>query len=263
MFEGRLPKAMADRAPHIVDTADGREIWTFEDIEYSQVGMNAMAGRRPETVHFEPSRFSDMRPGCYDIDARIKDMDINGVWASLNFPSMITGFCGRVFSQAKDPALGLAVTKAWNDWFYEEWWQPLSRAHHPARHHLPDRPRRGGQGDLPQRRARLQGHHAAGAAAPHRHAVAVHRLLGSDRRRLRGDRHGDLPARRLVRRLRARRGIAAAAARGHHVRLAQPGRLRRVALVGLCGQAPQPEDRHERGWHRLGRHAARPVGQHR
>ena len=128
MFEGRLPKAMADRAPHIVDTADGREIWTFEDVEYSQVGMNAMAGRRPETVHFEPSRFSDMRPGCYDIAARIKDMDINGVWASLNFPSMITGFCGRVFSQAKDPALGLAVTKAWNDWFYDEWWQP-----HPER----------------------------------------------------------------------------------------------------------------------------------
>ncbi len=128
MFDGRLPKALADRAPHIVDTADGREIWTFEDVEYSQVGMNAMAGRRPETVQFEPSRFSDMRPGCYDIDARIKDMDINGVWASLNFPSMITGFCGRVFSQAQDPALGLAVTKAWNDWFYEEWWQP-----HPER----------------------------------------------------------------------------------------------------------------------------------
>ena len=124
MFLGRLPAKYADRAPRIVDTADGREIWTFEDEEYSQVGMNAMAGRRPETVHFEPSRFADMRPGCYDIDARIKDMDLNGVWASLNFPSMITGFCGRVFSQAKDQALGLAVTKAWNDWLYEAWWQP-------------------------------------------------------------------------------------------------------------------------------------------
>jgi predicted TIM-barrel fold metal-dependent hydrolase len=124
MFLGRLPARYADRAPHIVDTSDGREIWTFEDEEYSQVGMNAMAGRRPETVHFEPGRFAEMRPGCYDIHARIKDMDLNGVWASLNFPSMITGFCGRVFSQAKDPALGLAVTKAWNDWLYEAWWQP-------------------------------------------------------------------------------------------------------------------------------------------
>jgi predicted TIM-barrel fold metal-dependent hydrolase len=63
-----------------------------------------------------------MRPGCWDIDARIGDMDINGVWASLNFPSQITGFCGRVYSQAQDPELGLAVTRAWNDWFYEEWY---------------------------------------------------------------------------------------------------------------------------------------------
>jgi predicted TIM-barrel fold metal-dependent hydrolase len=27
-----------------------------------------------------------------------------------------------VFSQAEDPELGLAVTKAWNDWFFEEWY---------------------------------------------------------------------------------------------------------------------------------------------
>ncbi len=86
--------------------------------------MNAVAGRRPECVTLEPTRFEDMRRGCWDIDARIADMDINGVWASLNFPSMITGFCGRVFSGASDPELGLAVTRAWNDWLYEEWWQP-------------------------------------------------------------------------------------------------------------------------------------------
>ncbi len=72
----------------------------------------------------DPARFDEMRPGCYDIEARVRDMDVNGVWASLNFPSMITGFCGRVFSQCSDPELGLAVTRAWNDWLHEEWWQP-------------------------------------------------------------------------------------------------------------------------------------------
>ena len=65
-----------------------------------------------------------MRRGCWDIDARIRDMDINGVWASLNFPSQITGFSGRVFSRRQDPELGLAVTRAFNDWVYEAWWQP-------------------------------------------------------------------------------------------------------------------------------------------
>ncbi|MBV9933435.1 MAG: amidohydrolase family protein, partial [Actinobacteria bacterium] len=124
MFEGRLPAKLQPLAPKVVETAQGHEVWEFDGERYSQVGMNAVAGRRPETVKLEPFRFEQMRPGCYDIDARIRDMDINGVWASLNFPSMITGFCGRVFSQCKDPELGIAVTRAWNDWLYEAWYSP-------------------------------------------------------------------------------------------------------------------------------------------
>ena len=123
MFEGRLPSSLQPRAPRIVEV-DGKQIWEFDGGLYTQVGMNALAGRRLETVKLEPFRFEHMRRGCFDIDARIHDMDLNGVWASLNFPSMITGFCGRVFSQCSDPALGLAVTKAWNDWLFEEWYSP-------------------------------------------------------------------------------------------------------------------------------------------
>jgi predicted TIM-barrel fold metal-dependent hydrolase len=124
MFEGRLPARFADLAPRIIENDKGQQVWLFEGDVYTQVAMNAVSGRRPEFIKVEPTRFEDMRRGCWDIDARIADMDINGVWASLNFPSMITGFCGRVFSAARDRALGLAVTKAWNDWLYEAWWQP-------------------------------------------------------------------------------------------------------------------------------------------
>ena len=124
MFEGRLPARLADRAPRVVESPDGHQVWEFEGERFTQVGMNAMAGRRLESMRYEPSRFDEMRPGCWDIDARIGDMDVNGVWASLNFPSMITGFCGRVYSQAQDPSLGLAVTRAWNDWLFEEWYSP-------------------------------------------------------------------------------------------------------------------------------------------
>jgi len=124
MFEGRLPARFVDRAPRIVENDKGHQLWAFDGKLYSQVGMNAVAGRRPEAVTLEPTRFEDMRRGCWDIDARIADMDLNGVWASLNFPSQITGFSGRVFSECSDPELGLAVTRAWNDWLYEGWWQP-------------------------------------------------------------------------------------------------------------------------------------------
>jgi predicted TIM-barrel fold metal-dependent hydrolase len=122
-FEGRIPAKLADGAPRIVETPEGHQVWEFDGQRFTQVGMNAVAGRRPETVKLEPFRFEQMRPGCYDVHARVKDMDVNGVWASVNFPSQITGFCGRVFFNAADRELGLACIRAWNDWLYEEWYQ--------------------------------------------------------------------------------------------------------------------------------------------
>lgn len=131
MFEGRLPKHLQDRAPRVIVDDRGHEVWTFEGETYSQVGMNAVAGRSRSMRNLEPTRFADMRRGCWDIDARIHDMDLNGVWASLNFPSMITGFCGRVFAQIDDRELGWEATRAWNDWFHDEWWQPYPERNIP------------------------------------------------------------------------------------------------------------------------------------
>jgi predicted TIM-barrel fold metal-dependent hydrolase len=128
MFDGRLPARLQDRAPRIVVDRHGHEVWEFDGQRHSQVGMNAVAGRRPETVAMEPFRFDQMRRGCYDADARVHDMDLAGIWASLSFPSMITGFCGRVYSQCSDPGLGLATTRAFNDWVHDAWWGP-----HPDR----------------------------------------------------------------------------------------------------------------------------------
>jgi predicted TIM-barrel fold metal-dependent hydrolase len=124
MFEGRLPRALQDRAPKVITNHQGHEVWEFEGQTFTQVGMNAVAGRSKSMKNLEPTKFSDMRRGCWDIHERVRDMDINGVWASVNFPSMITGFCGRVFAQAQDPELGWATTQAWNDWLHDEWWSP-------------------------------------------------------------------------------------------------------------------------------------------
>ena len=85
--------------------------------------VNLAARPGPTEDHrLEPCRFDEVRAGCYDINARIKDMDIGGVWSSVNFPSGVTGFGGTLFSEAKDKELGLACMRAWNDWLYEEWY---------------------------------------------------------------------------------------------------------------------------------------------
>ena len=124
MFEGRIEKRFQSQAPRIVETPEGHELWEYDGRRFPQLGLNAVVGRRDrEKWTFEPTRFDQMRPGCYDIHARIKDMDLNGVWASVNFPSQLSSFCGAVFSSTRDPDLGQAVMRAWNDWLFEEWYR--------------------------------------------------------------------------------------------------------------------------------------------
>ena len=123
-FEGRLPAKYKDQAPKVVETEEGHEVWYFEDQPYFQVGFMCVAGRPKEDHRFEPCRFSEVRPGCYNIDARIKDMDIGGIHASVNFPSGVTGFGGTLFSETEDRDLGLACVRAWNDWLFDDWFSP-------------------------------------------------------------------------------------------------------------------------------------------
>jgi predicted TIM-barrel fold metal-dependent hydrolase len=121
VFEGRMPSRFADRAPRIVEQDDGSQVWLFEDRIIPNAGTNAVAGRPPSEYSMEPARFEHMRRGTYDVHERVKDMYLAGLWASLCFPSMVAGFGGARFGEAKDPELGLAAMRAWNDWHLEAW----------------------------------------------------------------------------------------------------------------------------------------------
>ncbi|MDH5238059.1 MAG: amidohydrolase, partial [Acidimicrobiia bacterium] len=86
------------------------------------VGFNAVVGRPVDEYSFEPTRFDQMRRGAWDIEARLADMDLNGVYASLCFPSFLPGFTGQRLQQlTDDPELALACVRAWNDWCLDEW----------------------------------------------------------------------------------------------------------------------------------------------
>jgi predicted TIM-barrel fold metal-dependent hydrolase len=120
LFEGRVPARYADAAPKIVRTSDGSDVWVFNDVVIPNVGLNAVAGRPKEEYGVEPTAFDEMRPGCYDVHERIKDMNAGGVLGSMNFPSF-PGFSGRLFAACEDKGLALAVVQAYNDWHIEEW----------------------------------------------------------------------------------------------------------------------------------------------
>ncbi len=121
LFVDRLPSALQDRAPKVVTQSDGTEFWEFEGRNYPQIGLNAVVGRPKDEWSMEPARFDEMRRGCWDPVARLDDMDLDGVWASLCYPSLIAGFAGSVFSQTSDVALGLACMRAWNEWHLDAW----------------------------------------------------------------------------------------------------------------------------------------------
>jgi predicted TIM-barrel fold metal-dependent hydrolase len=121
MFEGRVPRRFADRAPKVVELDDGSQRWEFDGRQIPNIGLNAAIGRPPAELSSEPARFEHMRKGAWDIDARIIDMDIAGVYASLNFPSMLAGFAGQRIAGAADQELAYAVFGAYNDWHLEEW----------------------------------------------------------------------------------------------------------------------------------------------
>jgi predicted TIM-barrel fold metal-dependent hydrolase len=64
--------------------------------------------------------YDEMRPGCYEPKARVDDMELNWVEASLSFPSF-PRFCGQTFLEAKDRELAEACVYAYNDWMVDEW----------------------------------------------------------------------------------------------------------------------------------------------
>ncbi|HEX3611449.1 MAG TPA: amidohydrolase family protein [Sporichthyaceae bacterium] len=123
VWQDRLPAALREAGPRIVredGPGGGTDVWLYEGRRYPQIGLNAVAGRPPEQFGTEPMRYTDMIPGCYEPEARVIDMDLDGVQAALCFPSF-PRFAGTVFLQAEDKALALLCVQAWNDFMLDEW----------------------------------------------------------------------------------------------------------------------------------------------
>jgi predicted TIM-barrel fold metal-dependent hydrolase len=120
MFEAHIPEQWRDQAPRVKEAEDGSQYWEFEGQRAPNMGLNAVAGCPPEEYGLNPLRFDQMRPGCYDIHERIRDMNANGVLGSINFPTFVH-FCGQLFLRATDKDLALACVRAYNDWHIDEW----------------------------------------------------------------------------------------------------------------------------------------------
>jgi predicted TIM-barrel fold metal-dependent hydrolase len=119
LWESRLPRRLRDRGPIATDTVEG-VFWSLDGERFPLSGLGASAGTPLEERTTGLRHWDEIRPGCYDPIERVKDMDTDGVIASLCFPSL-PGFGGTKFNMLKDRDLGLACIQAYNDFQTDEW----------------------------------------------------------------------------------------------------------------------------------------------
>ncbi len=120
MFDRHIPESYKEQAPTYVRAEDGLDHWEFQGESTGSVGLNAVASWPHDEWGFDPVGHAEMRPGCYEPDLRVRDMDANGVLASMCFPTF-AGFYGTNLARSNvDRELTRVVVAAYNDWHIDE-----------------------------------------------------------------------------------------------------------------------------------------------
>lgn len=121
LFEGRVPKAFEGRVPTVVTDADDVPYWSIDGALHPITPANGAVGRPVAEWTVAPQKFEEFRRGVWDPVERLADMDLAGLWASLNFPSIMWGFAGRRLTAMRDGEAAWAAFRAYNQWMVEEW----------------------------------------------------------------------------------------------------------------------------------------------
>jgi predicted TIM-barrel fold metal-dependent hydrolase len=119
LWQTWVPAKYRADAPRL-ERDDTGEYWVYDGKRMPTPGLAAVAGKTRAEFSPLPITYEEMRPGCYEPNARVADMDQAGILASLCFPS-VPRFCGQIFTEASDHDVGLACVHAWNDWMVDEW----------------------------------------------------------------------------------------------------------------------------------------------
>jgi hypothetical protein len=75
MFDAHVPAKCKDLAPRVETDDRGIQQWWYGDLKGRNLGLNAVAGKPPEMYNIDPSRYDEMRPGCFDFHERVRDMN--------------------------------------------------------------------------------------------------------------------------------------------------------------------------------------------
>lgn len=116
LFIDRFPAHLKDKAPRVVRGADGGDGWSMTgEMPKRTYGLEAMAGFDRSDYRISGLRYEDLRPGNYDGHEHLKDMDIDGIYASVVYPG-----AGIALYVHPDKEVAAAGFRAYNDWILDE-----------------------------------------------------------------------------------------------------------------------------------------------
>jgi predicted TIM-barrel fold metal-dependent hydrolase len=116
LWQERVPARWRERAPRVERTDKG-DLWIFDGgREKWPMGLTATAGQ--SFFQFSPTgaTYETIRPASFDTQARLREMDADGLYAQVIYPS-VTLKGARIYSE--EPALQLACVRAYNEWLQE------------------------------------------------------------------------------------------------------------------------------------------------
>jgi predicted TIM-barrel fold metal-dependent hydrolase len=122
IWENWLPKRYADKAPRLVKDPEGGDAWlTAVGGDADPIGLVSTPGMPYDQFRWFGVTYEQARKGCYNGDARLADMDLEGVHAEILFPPQRTM---SHFLGDDDPDFVLAGVEAYNNFLFDEFCAP-------------------------------------------------------------------------------------------------------------------------------------------
>lgn len=116
LWQERVAAKWRDRAPR-VETTERGDIWVFDNgREKWPMGLTCTAGQSVFQLSPFGATYETIRPGSFETNARLADMDADGIYAQVLYPS-VTLRGAAIYSQERE--IQLACVRAYNDWLLE------------------------------------------------------------------------------------------------------------------------------------------------
>ena len=115
LWTSRIAPRFRDRAPHLVEEADGAW-WYCEDRKFQSLVGGIQAGSRyddRDSMRITGS-WEEVRRGAYVPEEHVKDLETDGVYAGVIYPTV-----GLLVFSLPDSQILAAIMAAYNDWLAE------------------------------------------------------------------------------------------------------------------------------------------------